>query len=89
LAGLNSDRGRDYTLFRADVRLVQSLVGWRADETCNNQHQVPDQDGDEVLRLVAEGPRFTNKSTDRDAPGNLSRLEMRARISRKVKGSTG
>ena len=55
----------------------------------SNQRRVPDQVGDAGLGSADGETRFTNKSTDRDAPGDLSRLAMRARTSRRVKGSTG
>ena len=55
----------------------------------DRQLQVLYQAGDTEPDLVDEETRFTNKSTDRDAPGRLSKLAMMARTSRRVKGSTG
>jgi hypothetical protein len=85
--------------FNSEVRLVNALDRRQFEklviahpsrhEDPNSQRPVPDQAGDAEPELVDEETRFTNKSTDRDAPGSLSRLAMRARTSRRVNGSTG
>jgi hypothetical protein len=49
----------------------------------------PDQGAVDEFEFVAEGTRFTYKSTGCEPPDAFSRLAMRARISRRVKGSTG
>ena len=49
----------------------------------------PGQGALDKLEPVEEGTRFTYKSTGCEPPDAFSRLAMRARISRRVKGSTG
>ena len=49
----------------------------------------PDQGAVGELELVGEGTRLTYKSTGCEPPEAFSRLAMRARISRRVRGSTG
>jgi hypothetical protein len=56
---------------------------------CDIGHRIPLQDADAELELVEEATRLTNNSADCDPPDAFSRLAMRARISRRVNGSTG